>query len=197
MKDLIVGRPVLVVVDMQKGDDDGAIPHMDGAAAATTRCVDVLTAARMAGVPVVFLFEVHRASHVDFGRELDGSEGVHLVEGTPAAAPEDDLRPLPGEPTVVKRRYSGFFGTDLEIVLKGLGAQTVVLAGSLSDVCVHYTFVDAHQHDYHVRVVEDAVYGSSRPAHDAALAAMEYLQTGACRTAAEVAAALAHARPVV
>jgi len=50
---------------------------------------------------------------------------------------------------------------------------------------VHYTFVDAHQHNYHCRVVEDCVGGSSQPAHEAALQAMEYLQTGArCSSAA-------------
>jgi nicotinamidase-related amidase len=61
----------------------------------------------------------------------------------------------------------------------------------LTDVCVHYTFVDAHQHDYHVRVAEDVVGGSGQAAHDAALAAMEYLQTGALRSSAEIADAFA------
>ena len=66
-----------------------------------------------------------------------------------------------------------------EILLKGLRAETLILCGGLTDVCVHYTFVDAHQHDYHVRVVEDCCGGSTRARHDAALDAMEYLQTGA------------------
>jgi len=47
------------------------------------------------------------------------------------------------------------------------------------------TFVDAHQHDYFCRVVEDCVAGSSQAAHDGALNAMEYLQTGARRSTAE------------
>ena len=55
-------------------------------------------------------------------------------------------------------------------------------------MCVHYTFADAHQRDYYVRVVEDAVAGSSLAAHDASLAAMEYLQTGARRRRRVVAA---------
>ena len=83
--------------------------------------------------------------------------------------------------TIKKRRYSSFFGTDLEILLKGLKAETLILCGGLTDVCVHYTFADAHQMDYYVRVVEDCVAGSSREAHEASLKAMEYLQTGALR----------------
>lgn len=53
-------------------------------------------------------------------------------------------------------------------------------------MCVHYTFADAHQRDFHVRVVSDCVGGSSVYRHDAALDAMEYLQTGATRTTEEI-----------
>jgi len=53
------------------------------------------------------------------------------------------------------------------------------LCGGLTDVCVHYTFVDGHQSDYFCRVIEDCVAGSSELAHEASLRAMEYLQQGA------------------
>ena len=53
------------------------------------------------------------------------------------------------------------------------------LVGFLTDVCVHYTGVDAHQHDYRVRVVRECVAGSSLAAHEASLNALVYLQTGA------------------
>ena len=98
-----------------------------------------------------------------------------------------DVRP--SDFHVRKRRYSAFFGTDFEILLKGLNVDTLLLCGGLTDVCVHYTFVDGHQHDYFCRVVEDCVAGSSLRAHDGALEAMEYLQTGARCTSAEVTAA--------
>jgi nicotinamidase-related amidase len=80
---------------------------------------------------------------------------------------------------IKKRRYSAFFGTDFEILLKGLKIDTLLLCGGLTDVCVHYTFVDGHQSDYFCRVIEDCVAGSSEDAHESALRAMEYLQTGA------------------
>ena len=101
----------------------------------------------------------------------------------------------PSDYLVPKRRYSAFFGTDLEILLKGLKAETLILVGGLTDVCVHYTFVDGHQHDYFVRVIEDCVAGSSEAAHEASLRAMEYLQTGARRSLDEVLAAMDSARP--
>jgi nicotinamidase-related amidase len=193
-----VGNPVLVVVDMQESGDMPAeevgIAHMPGYADRITRAQRLLAAARNAGVPVVFFQEVHRPSGVDFGRELDGTEGVHCVQGRKGTDLHPDLLPTPDEFHIVKRRYSGFIGTDFEIVLRGLQASTLILIGGLTDVCVHYTFADAHQRDFYVRVVTDCVGGSSQYLHDAALAAMEYLQTGAMRTTEEILAAFAECR---
>ena len=78
-----------------------------------------------------------------------------------------------------KRRYSAFWATDLELLLRGLGVETVIACGFLSDVCVHYTCVDAHQSDLRVFVVPEACAGSSAAASLAAFAAVEYLQHGA------------------
>ncbi len=151
----------------------------------------LIDAARAQDVPVVFFQEAHRPDLVDFGRELDGSESVHCVEGDPGTEiAVEETGFTDADYFIRKRRYSGFFGTDLEILLKGLKAETLILVGGLTDVCVHYTFVDAHQHDYRCRVAEDAVGGSSDAAHAAALDAMEYLQTGAVRGTDELVGAL-------
>jgi len=91
-----------------------------------------------------------------------------------------------GDYIIPKRRYSAIFGTDFSILLRGLKAETLLLTGALTDACVHYTFVDAHQHDYFCRVIEDCVAGSPLEAHEASLPAMEYLQTGARRSLTEV-----------
>lgn len=184
----VLGRkPALVVVDIQQGGaapaPESGITVMDGYAEMAARAERLVGAARAAGVPVIFVQELHRPDGVDFGRELDGDEGVHCVEGAAATELWPTLRPGPGDYYVPKRRYSAFFGTDMDILLRGLGSETLILIGSLTDVCIHYTFVDAHQRDFHTRVVEDCVIGSSTAAHEASLTAMEYLQHGArCST---------------
>lgn len=187
---IFVGKPALVVVDIQRGADMPAeivgIEHMEGAAERIERAERLVAAARASGVPVIFFQEVHRRSGVDFGRELDGAEGVHCVEGEVATELWPTLRPIGGEFHIVKRRYSGFIGTEFDIVLRGLGVSTLVLIGGLTDVCVHYTFADAHQRDFYVRVVEDCVAGSNEARHAASLDAMEYLQAGARRTTDEI-----------
>ena len=142
-------------------------------------------------MPVIFFQEAHRRSGVDFGRELDGTEDVHCLEGDPGTELWPTLPPAAGEYHIVKRRYSGFIGTEFELLLRGLSVSTLVLIGGLTDVCVHYTFADAHQRDYYVRVVEDCVGGSSEARHLASLDAMEYLQAGARRSAQEITDAFA------
>ncbi len=191
---IIEGTPVLIVVDIQGGapsdeDTPSAIPFMADYGQRMDRAPALIAAARANNVPVIFFQEAHRRNLVDFGRELDGAEDIHLLEGDAGTevAPEIGMRP--DDYFIRKRRYSCFFGTELEILLKGLNADTLILIGGHTDVCVHYTFVDAHQHDYFCRVVTDVVAGSSQDAHNAALAAMEYLQTGACRSSEEVSAA--------
>ncbi|MCV7218844.1 cysteine hydrolase [Mycobacterium crocinum] len=191
---LIVGNPVLVVVDMQESGDmpveEVGIPHMAGYADRIGRARQLIAAARAATIPIVFFQEVHRANGIDFGRELDGVEGPHCIDGRPGTPLHPELLPDLDGPNhefhIVKRRYSGFIGTEFEIVLSGLKADTLILIGGLTDVCVHYTFADAHQRDFHVRVVSDCVGGSSVYRHEAALDAMEYLQTGATRTTEEI-----------
>lgn len=192
---MIVGQPVFVVVDFQKGTDLPAevfgMSVMPGTAERIERAERLLAAARAAGVPVVFFQEVHRRSGVDFGRELDGEENVHCLDGDEATELVESLKPIDGEFHIVKRRYSGFFGTEFDIILRALNASTLVLIGGLTDVCIQYTFADAHQRDFYVRVVGDCVGGSSPARHTAALDAMEYLQSGAVCTTDEIVSAFA------
>ncbi|WP_159500746.1 cysteine hydrolase family protein [Microbacterium sp. 18062] len=188
----VVGNAVLVVVDIQGGAGtvvlgDGGIPHMGGAAERRPRVRRTVDLARAAGIPVVWIQEVHKRSLIDIGRELDGAEGPHCIEGDDGTEIAAWLDPRPEEFVIRKRRYSAFFGTELEIVLKAYKAETLLLVGGLTDVCIHYTAVDAHQHDYRVRVLTDCVGGSSLRAHDAALEAIRYLQRDALVTSGQVA----------
>ena len=169
----------LICIDMQAGVfTGGSLPHV-GTDEVLPKAKKVLAAAREAKMPIIHFQEVHRKEMVDFGRELDGAESVHCLETWESTDYYWELAPIDGEFAISKRRYSCFFGTDLEILLRGLKVDTVVLMGTMTNVCVHYTAADAHQRDYHFHVIEDCCAGSDWEAHWAALTAMEYLQTGA------------------
>ena len=198
---LIEGRAALIVIDIQAStfidaSEVRSIDNMPGYKDRMLLARKAIDAARATNIPVIFIQEVHHPSMVDFGRELDGDEDIHCLEDNPKTAiatEQIDFRP--DDFLIRKRRYSAFFGTDFEILLKGLKIDTLLLVGGLTDVCVHYTFVDGHQNDYFCRVIEDCVAGSSLDAHDASLKAMEYLQTGARRTLDETLTAMQTAHP--
>jgi nicotinamidase-related amidase len=194
-RELIEGRPALVVIDIQAStfvhQDVRAIDHMPDYAERMAKSKVAIDTARKREIPVIFIQEVHRPDLIDFGRELDGDEDVHCLEDHPnTAIAAEQTGFVPTDIHIRKRRYSAFFGTDFEIMLRGLGVDTLLLCGGLTDVCVHYTFVDGHQHDYFCRVIEDCVAGSTTDAHEASLRAMEYLQSGARRSLDEVVAAM-------
>jgi nicotinamidase-related amidase len=170
----------LICVDLQAGAfaEGGTLPPV-GAEEVLPKAKKVLAAARQAQLPIIHFTEVHRKEMVDFGRELDGAEPVHCLETWSSTDYHWELAPIDGEFAIAKRRYSCFFGTDLEILLRGLKVDKVIFMGTMTNVCVHYTAVDAHQRDYHFHVIEDCCTGSDWEAHWAALKAMEYLQTGA------------------
>lgn len=194
---MIEGKPALVVIDIQKStfiDDsvERSIDNMPGYKDRMIAARDLVDAAHDSGIPVIFIQEVHRPDLIDFGRELDGDEDVHCLDDDPRTeVAKEEMHFRHGDYLVPKRRYSAFFGTDFEILLRGLKVDTLILCGGLTDVCVHYTFVDGHQSDYFCRVVEDCVGGSSVAAHEAALRAMEYLQTGAVQPRDRMIAAMA------
>jgi nicotinamidase-related amidase len=172
---LVASHPALVVIDEQRRHLDPQlayhpVPPAD-AARVLRQTAAAVAGARARGMPVVhvktFCRQPYRGEHVDLRnpfwsrqRTIPGSgvprqrtrneEGSAYQEIMPEVAPRDN------EPVVVKRRYSAFFATDLDVVLRGLGADAVVLAGVNTNNCVMATAFDAHARDYAVFVLADA-----------------------------------------
>src|ERR1700735_434318 len=129
-------RTAVLVVDMQHDfvDDDAPVACRD--ARNIVPNLQALTGlARAAGIPVIYTKESHRRQKIDFGLELEYGETEHCVEGTRGIEIIDELRPHDSDYVLVKRRYSGFFATDLDLLLKGLGVDQRVLAGAATDGC--------------------------------------------------------------
>jgi len=173
-------KPALLIVDMQHDfvDPDGPIP-CQGALDVVPNIRRLIQVAHNMGVPCIYTKELHRSQKVDFGRELDGDEPLHCLEGTRGAEIVEELAPQGQDYVIPKRRYSGFFGTDLQILLKGISASTLYITGAATDICVYLTAMDAHQYDFKVKIPKDCVAGSSQTAHEAAVAAIERQQKGA------------------
>ncbi len=194
------GRTAVLVIDMQVdfASPDGALGAfidmgvvVPALAAAETLVAD----ARTAGVPVVFVGlstspQTDSAAWNERMRRRGGDPDVDaaLCRAGQAGSEFYGPKPLPGEPVVLKTRYSGFVGTDLDARLKAMGVDTVVAAGLTTECCVGGTVQDAFHLDYHVFVAADACAAYEPDLHEAALKVMA-LNSAILTDTAEIAAA--------
>jgi len=173
------GNAALIVVDVQNdflapgGYFDKVGYDLSHARASVLRLRRLLPKARQAGVPVVFIqaiydpevlspamHERNRRRTLDVPRCLTGTWGADFY----------DVRPLPGEPVVVKNRYSGFYNTTLDQALKARGVRSLLLSGVATDTCVESTARDGYFRDYYITIVEDCCGALSEQDHRGMLA---------------------------
>ncbi|WP_407167311.1 cysteine hydrolase family protein [Bradyrhizobium sp. ORS 111] len=154
-------RTVMIVVDMQNDFvADGAKLRSAQAAAMVPRLAQTLEACRDKGIRVIYTAHVHRRDGSDMGLYddlyapiadrsslVDGSDGVEIFK---------DLAPAPGEHVIKKHRYSAFFSTDLDLILREWGITTVIISGTTTENCCHATARDAMFHNYKVVFLSDA-----------------------------------------
>ncbi|HET7479431.1 MAG TPA: isochorismatase family cysteine hydrolase [Rubrobacteraceae bacterium] len=145
-------RAAILVIDMLEDFVYGGLrcERADGILEPLGR---LLGRARAAGTPVIFSNDAH-LPEIDHEFEV---WGPHAVAGTPGAEVIGALAPEDEDYIVPKRRYSGFYGTDLEMLLGELGVDTVVLTGLHTNICVRHTAADAFYRGYKVVVPADAV----------------------------------------
>jgi len=146
----------LLVIDMQRFFlEPGSPSYTCGGPAVLPTVKRLIEAFRAAGRPVVFTRHVHRADGSDAGILGWWWRGM-CVEGTPESEVHPEIAPLPGEPVILKRRYSAFANTDLEMVLRGLGVRDLTICGVMTNICCETTARDAYQRDHRVFFPADA-----------------------------------------
>ena len=141
----------------------------------------ILEKARQIGFEILFLADNHMPDDPEFK-----IWPPHCVQGTHGAKVVDELSPLKSEKVIPKRRYSGFFGTDLDLTLREAGIERVILVGVLTDICVMYTSADASARNYEVIVVSDATASINEENHLNALTHMKDIHNTTITTTEEV-----------
>lgn len=112
----------------------------------------LISSARKAGIPVIYVCD----AHLDSDPEMK-LWGPHAMKGTSGALVVDEIKPKKGEIVLEKRVYSSFQGTGLELLLRDLNIDTVVIVGLYSDICVRHSAADAFQHGFKVSIPSDCV----------------------------------------
>jgi nicotinamidase-related amidase len=186
-------RAALLLVDMQQDfvAADGAFASLgidvSMYAEIRPRLAGLLTAARRHGVLVVhiqntalpggmsdspaqirFNLRMHKAARGD------GPPLRYTVTGTPGHAFVRDLSPLPDELVVSKYRSSAFWATNLELLLRSNGIETVIVGGCTTEGCVESTARDAMFCDHYVIIAEDCVGSDDKEQHDASMILMRH-----------------------
>jgi nicotinamidase-related amidase len=146
-------RTALVVVDMQNDfvSESGSL-HVSDAAGTVPVIADLLARARRAGMWVVFTQDTHREGDPEWR-----IWPVHTREGSWGWQIVDALAPLEDETIIRKLRYDAFYGTPLDHLLRLGGITTLVICGTLANICVHYTAASAALRWYDVVIPRDAV----------------------------------------
>lgn len=169
-------RCAFLIIDMQNDFvSEGAPIECTGGRALIPAIAAMRAWCKQNGIPVMYTKEQHRRQKVDFGMELERHEPEHCVEGTDGIEIVAGLAPDEEDYVIVKRRYSAFYLTDLEVLMKGLKRDCLILAGVATNVCVYATALDAQERDFHVVVLEDCVVGTSPDLHVAFLKNIDYV----------------------
>jgi nicotinamidase-related amidase len=184
-------RAALVIIDMQRdfveegfafdrlGVDMTMYPPV------RARIATMLAQARAAGVLVVHVQMTtlpgglsESPAQLRFNLRLHGQSHTgplrYTQQGDPGREFVDELAPRVGELVVPKWRSSGFWGTNLDLLLSSNGIETAVITGCTTEGCVESTARDALFNDYYVVIVEDCVASDDRAQHDASMLLMRH-----------------------
>ncbi|MDO4503410.1 MAG: isochorismatase family cysteine hydrolase [Coriobacteriia bacterium] len=142
-----MAKPAIIVIDMLNDFVTGPI-----ASSRVHHIIPQIKAlcerAREAGVPVLYANDCHTP-------EIDKEFkvwGPHAVEGTPGAQVIDELTPQDGDFVIPKKTYSAFYQTTMDLVLRELGVDTVIITGWQADCCCRHTSADAFFRGYDIVV---------------------------------------------
>ena len=171
-------RCVLLVIDMQNDFVlDGAIMQVKEARRQIPKIQKLIATCRELSIPVIYT--VHKTDPACCPLEIasfpwlkeagmrEGSDGINVV---------DYLRPAPGDRIISKRRFSAFYQTDLEMILRNTGkppVDTLIICGTVTNICCESTARDAFFRDYKVVFGSDICSTDDEEAHRATLKNME------------------------
>jgi len=159
----------LLVVDMLRDfvDEKGAL-YIGDSSAIIQNVSARLQEHRNANNPIIYIVDSHLPHDAEFNlfppHSLKGEWGEEII---------DNLAPQEKDIIIPKRRYSAFFGTDLDLTLRELGVKELELTGVVTQICILYTAADARMLLYDVEVRKNCVASFDEEAHEFALKEMD------------------------
>jgi nicotinamidase-related amidase len=162
-------KSALLVIDMQEFFLDPLSPSFTcGGLAIIPVLQRLINAFRGFNRPVIYTRHVHHPDHIDSGILGWWWQGM-CIEGTPESEVHHDLTPRPSEKVIQKHRYSAFYNTDLETILRCQGIEDLVITGVMTNMCCESTARDAYYRDQRVFFMADGTGSITEEMHLASL----------------------------
>lgn len=173
-------KSAMIVIDMERGFVEPESAHCIRTAKATVpACSRAMALAREKGIPVFLVNRVYRSD----GSDVEAVRYHSWVQGGKAMTPgstgccscemPEGMEPQPGDYTLIKPRWSAFFQTELDLILRRLRIETVILIGTTTPNCVRTTCYDAISLDYNVVLLPECCSSQTAEIQSANLADME------------------------
>lgn len=167
-------KSALFVIDMQRFFvDSTSSSYLESGAAVLPNVQQLISAFRKANRPVIYTRHVHHPNDLDSGI-MDWWWRGKCIEGSPESEIHPDLTPLPKEKVVFKHRYSAFYNTDLETVLRCLKIEDIVITGVMTNMCCESTTRDAYYRDFRIFFLADGTGTLNEEMHVASLLNIAY-----------------------
>lgn len=155
-------KMALVIIDMENAFIDPASPLcIKNALVTVPACGKVIEKARERKIPVFFVNRIYRknGSDVEFTRYQSWYDGDrYLAPGSTGPLSIDvpaEFKPKAGDYCIIKPRFSAFFQTELDLILRRLGVRTVILTGTTTPNCIRTSCYDGLSLDYNILIIED------------------------------------------
>lgn len=202
-----VKKAALLVIDVQndlvraREEPFDGVSKMAESKGMIGKIAGVIAAARKAGMPVIYCGHVHREDNADVVptvtdfmlQGLVPPPRAAMIEGTPGAQFVDEVKPMAGDHVIWKRRSNAFYNSDLELMLRSRGVDTVILTGAVTNGCVANTARGARERDLNVIVLSDCV-ATMMPEDDDYFMKKVFPGAGRVRTADEMVSVINKAR---
>ena len=164
-------KPALIVIDML---NDFLADWESGRRQRLTDAInDLVEVMRKGSHPIIWVRQEFEPDLRDAFPEMK-SKGIHInIKGTPGCDIVPELAPAASDIVVVKKRYSAFFGTELDEILAQLKPDAIILSGINTHACIRTTAIDAYQRDWPVVLALDGIDSYDREHHEVSVRYMK------------------------
>lgn len=161
----------LVLIDLQKEGNFG-LQNMDSVISNSKKLID---ACRNKGIPIIYTRQINRKDSIGLSKgeplKDDGSPFYYAANSENIEI-FDEIKPQENDIVIDKYRWSAFYETSLDLILRSMGTKHVIIGGVVTDGCLMTSVFDAYFRDYDIHLVNDICTTSNEGAHMASLMIM-------------------------